>query len=47
MYLPAHVEKRKLSIRKLINNSNPHAEFSDEMAQLRWRIDVLKNFTRG
>jgi hypothetical protein len=31
----------------MINNNNVHSEFSDEMTQLKWRIDALKNFTRN
>lgn len=32
-------------MRKLISSNNPHFDFSDEIAQLKWRIDALKNFS--
>lgn len=34
-----------MSVRKLINTSSPHFDFSDEVAQLKWRIDALKSFS--
>ena len=39
-------EKKKLSIRKAMLSSDPQADFSEEMAQLRWRIDVLRQHSR-
>lgn len=34
-----------MSVRKLINTSAPHFDFSDEVTQLKWRIDALKSFS--
>jgi hypothetical protein len=39
-------EKKKLSVRKIIAANNVDFDFSDEMAQLRWRIDALRNLSR-
>jgi hypothetical protein len=45
LYFLPNAERRKLSIRKLISSNSPHQDFSDEMAQLRWRIDALRSFS--
>ena len=38
-----HSEKKKFGIRKMMSLSSPHIDFSEEMVQLKWRIDALKN----
>ena len=39
-------EKKRLSVRKIIAANNVDFDFSDEMAQLKWRIDAMRNLSK-